>query len=178
MTDTTTRTSTGIERGWVIGAAVAALVFGVVGLLATDAALLGIAMIFGVALLIVGLSRLIIAFAGGAPTRERWFSGILGGIVLIAAVLCLSNPWDSLVALGLVIGLGWVADGVASIASATGGFRVAPRWLPVVAGIVSIVGGVIVMIFPVTGLATFVLVASILLIVIGVSMLFLLPKRR
>jgi hypothetical protein len=34
------------------------------------------------------------------------------------------------------------------------------------------------MIFPVTGLATFVLVSSILLIVIGISMLFLLPKRR
>ncbi len=167
-----------VQRGWVIGTAVAGILLGIIGLLVPPVALLGIALVFGISLIVIGTARLVLAFsAGGLERRERWFIGLLGALVMVAGVLVLSNPWESLIVLGIVIGLGWIVDGVASIAVATRGFSVRARWLPVVAGIVSIVAGIIVMIFPATGMTTFVLVAAILLILVGVATLFLLPKR-
>ncbi|GMA28710.1 HdeD family acid-resistance protein [Arenivirga flava] len=167
-----------MQRGWVIGTAVAGILLGIIGLLVPPAALLGIALVFGISLIVIGTARLVLAFSiTDLERRERWFLGLLGALVTVAGVLVLSNPWQSLIVLGIVIGLGWIADGVASIAVATQGFSARARWLPVIAGIVSIVAGVIVMIFPATGLTTFVLVAAILLILVGVATLFLLPKR-
>ncbi len=167
-----------VQRGWVIGTAVTGILLGIIGLLVPPAALLGVALVFGISLIVIGTARLVIAFSvAGLERRERWFLAVLGALVTVAGVLVLSNPWQSIIVLGIVIGLGWITDGVASIAIATRGFSARARWLPVIAGIVSIVAGVIVMIFPATGVTTFVLVAAVLLILVGIATLFLLPKR-
>lgn len=103
----------------------------------------------------------------------RWLAGLLGTLILVAGILCLSNPFGSLTVLGLVIGLGWILDGVSSITS--GRTLTGPVWLPTAAGIASVIAGILTVIMPVLALASFVSVAAILLIVVGVSGLLLLP---
>lgn len=163
-----------IHRGWVIAVAVIAIALGLIAFLVPQATLLTVAIIFGVFLIASGSFRLVTAFTSSAmPGWVRWLTGLLGGLILVAGILCLSNPWGSLTVLGIVIGAGWIFGGAASIAERAGR-NDKFRWLPVTAGIASIIAGVLVMIMPVLGLASFVVVAAILMILVGITTLFLL----
>ena len=168
-----------IERGWIVGVAVTAILLGLIATVFPGAVLLTVAILFGINLIIGGFFHLILAFtADRFPGRVRWLYGVLGGLVVVAGILCLSNPFRSLAVLGVVIGLGWMLGGVASIVGGTMGETAGPRWLSIATGIVWIVGGLLVIIIPVAGLASFVLVAGILLVIIGVSTLLLLTRTR
>ncbi|NQX11870.1 DUF308 domain-containing protein [Microbacteriaceae bacterium VKM Ac-2855] len=168
----------GVERGWIVAVAILAIVLGVIAFLVPGATLLTVAILFGIHLIASGVFRLIMAFtADRLPGSIRWLTGLLGGLVLVGGILCLSNPWQSLSILGIVIGAAWIVDGVASIASrATRTDQL--RWLPVTAGIASIIAGVLVAIMPILALASFVTVAAILLVIVGVTTLFLLSSGR
>lgn len=168
-----------IERSWIVGVAVTAILLGLIATVFPGAVLLTVAILFGINLIIGGFFHLIVAFtADRFPGRVRWLYGVLGGLVVVAGILCLSNPFRSLAVLGVVIGLGWMLGGVASIVGGTMGETAGPRWLSIATGIVWIVGGLLVIIIPVAGLASFVLVAGILLVIIGVSTLLLLTRSR
>jgi uncharacterized membrane protein HdeD (DUF308 family) len=167
-----------VERGWIVAVAAIAIVLGVVAFLIPEASLLTVAIVFGIYLIASGAFRLVTAFTvARLPRAVRWLTGLMGGLILVAGVLCLSDPWESLAVLGVVIGLGWIFEGIASIASRTGRTD-RLRWLPVSAGIVSIVAGVLAVIMPVLALTSFVLVIAVLLIVIGIATLFLLAFGR
>ena len=168
-----------IERSWIVGVAVTAILLGIIATVFPRAILLTVAVLFGINLIIAGFFQLIIAFtADRLPGRVRWLYGVLGGLVVAAGVLCLSNPFRSLTVLGVVIGLGWVLNGLASIIGGTLGEAGGPRWLSIASGTVWIVAGILVIIIPVAGLASFVLVGGILLVVIGASTLLLLTRSH
>lgn len=168
-----------IERGWIVGVAVTAILLGLIATVFPGAVLLTVAIVFGINLIISGFFQLIVAFtADRFPGRVRWLYGVLGGLVAVAGILCLSNPFRSLSILGVVIGLGWILNGLASIVGGTLGEQGGPRWLSIASGTVWIVAGLLVVIIPVAGLASFVLVAGILLVVIGVSTLLLLTRSH
>ncbi|NQX37194.1 HdeD family acid-resistance protein [Herbiconiux sp. VKM Ac-2851] len=163
-----------VERGWIIAVSVLAILLGVIAFLIPRATLLTVAIVFGIYLIASGTFRLVTAFTTARlPGWVRWLTGLLGALILVAGILCLSNPWESLTVLGIVIGLGWIFDGVASIASRSGRTD-KRRWLPVTAGIAAIIAGVLAMIMPIIALAAFVTVTAILMILIGVATLFLL----
>ncbi|MET4783254.1 DUF308 domain-containing protein [Glaciihabitans sp. UYNi722] len=168
-----------IERSWIVGVAVTAILLGLIATVFPGAVLLTVAIVFGISLIVSGFFQLIVAFtAERFPGRVRWLYGVLGGLVVIAGILCLSNPFRSLSVLGVVIGLGWMLNGVASIVGGTIGEKGGPRWLSIASGIVWIVGGLLVVIIPVAGLASFVLVSGILLVIIGAATLLLLTRSR
>jgi uncharacterized membrane protein HdeD (DUF308 family) len=167
-----------IHRGTIVGVAVAAIILGVIALFFPSASLLTIAVIFGLSLVVLGLFRLIVAFtATDLSTGMRWLTGILGALILIAAVVCLIDPFQSLRVLGLVIGIGWIFEGATGIIGGTVGYVGGPRWYSILAGIVSVIAGIVVMILPVAALSVFVTVAAIILIVVGIVTLAHLPRR-
>lgn len=167
---------TSVERGWITAVAILAIVLGVIAFLVPGATLLTVAILFGIHLIASGVFRLIMAFtADRLPRSIRWLTGLLGGLVLVGGILTLANPWQSLAVLGIVIGAAWIVDGIASIAGRAGRTDQL-RWLPVTAGIASIIAGVLVAIMPILALASFVIVAAILLIIVGISTLFLLSN--
>lgn len=79
--------------------------------------------------------------------------------------------------LALVIGIGWIVDGVASVVAGFTGRTALPRWLAVVTGVVSVIGGIVIVTLPGLAIATFVLVGGWILIAIGVATLFSLPPK-
>lgn len=167
---------TAVERSWIIGVSLIAIVLGVIAVLIPGPTLLTVAIVFGIHLIAAGVFRLLLAFtASRLEARVRWLAGLLGALILVTGILCLSNPFESLTVLGLVIGLGWILDGVSSITS--GRTVSGPAWLPIAAGIASVIAGILTIIMPVLALTSFVTVVAILLIVIGVSGLLLLPGR-
>lgn len=167
-----------LERGFVLASAITAIVMGVIALFWPGVTLLTVALLFGAYLIVAGVFRLVLAITSTAlGTGARWFIGILGVLVLVAGVIALANPAESLVVLALVIGIGWIVDGIASVVAGFTGRTALPRWLAVVTGIVSVIGGIVIFTLPGLAIATFVLIGGWILIAIGVATLFSLPPK-
>jgi uncharacterized membrane protein HdeD (DUF308 family) len=167
-----------IHRGELVAVAIIGIVLGVIGILWPGVTLLTVAIIFGSYLIASGVFRVTAALvADRLGTGLRWLTGFLGLIVIIAGIICLANPFQSLVVLAFVIGIGWMAEGVVDIVAAVRGTGT-PSWLGWVSGVVSVLAGIIVFVLPALAIATFVLVASILLIAVSVTTLLTLPRKR
>jgi len=155
-----------------IAVGIIAIVLGIIGLVWPGAPLFTIAVLFGLYLLISGIAR--IAFA--VSVRDigvglRWAIGILGGLIAIAGVFCLFNPYDSLVVLAIVLGVGWIIEGIYDIVAGITGHAITPRWWAIVIGIITLIAGIVVLLMPDVALATFVIAGGFLLILIGIMTL-------
>jgi uncharacterized membrane protein HdeD (DUF308 family) len=167
-----------LERGFVIATAISAIALGIAALVWPGATLITAALLFGAYLVVVGIFRLVIAFTSDTlTTGVRWFIGILGVLTVVAGIIALNNLGGTLLVLTFVIGIGWILDGVASIIGGFTGRTALPRWLAVLAGLVSIAGGIVVFTLPVLAIAVFVLFTGWILIAIGVATLFTLPPK-
>lgn len=165
-----------VHRGQLVAVAVIGLVLGVIGLVFPGATLLTVAVLFGSYLIASGIFRITAALvADNLSTSLRWFTGIMGLIVIVAGIVCLANPFDSIVVLAIVIGLGWIAEGLVDFLAGLRG-SVVPRWLGFVSGIAGIAGGVAMFVLPAAGLGALVAIGSIILIVVSLSTLLTLPR--
>ncbi|WP_394770959.1 HdeD family acid-resistance protein [Lacisediminihabitans sp.] len=167
-----------IHRGEPVAVAVIGLILGIIGLVWPQATLFTVAILFGIYLIASGIFRITVAFvADQLSTGLRWFTGLVGLLVVAAGVICLANPFRSLIVLAFVIGVGWIAEGAVDIMGAVRGTG-NPRWLGWLSGILSIVAGIIMFVLPALAISAFVAIASILLIIVSISTLFTLPRAR
>ncbi|MGV8911811.1 MAG: HdeD family acid-resistance protein [Rhodoglobus sp.] len=167
-----------VHRGQLMAVAVIGLVLGVIGLLFPGATLLTIAVLFGIYLIASGMYRITAAFvSNNLDSSMRWVTGSLGLLVVIAGILCLSNPFQSLVALALVIGIGWILEGIIDL---VGGVRgtIQPRWFGWVSGIVSMAAGVAMFVLPAAGIFSLVAIGAILMIAVSITTLLTLPRKN
>lgn len=165
-----------VHRGQIVAIAVIGILLGVIGLLFPGPTLFTVAVLFGSFLVAAGIFRIMAAVtADGLTPALRWLSALLGVLVVIAGIVCLSNPFRSLIVLAFVIGLGWILDGVIDFMS---GLRnvIRPRWFGFVSGIVSIAGGVAMFVLPAAGTALLVTIGAVLLIVVSVTNLLMIPR--
>ena len=168
-----------LERGFVIATAISAIALGVAALVWPGATLITVALLFGAYLVVSGIFRLVIAFTSDSlSTGVRWFVGIMGVLIIIAGIIALNNLAQSLLVLAFVIGFGWIFDGVAAIAGGITGRTALPRWLAIVSGVISIIGGIVVFTLPGLAIVTFVIFGGWILIAIGVATLFSLPPKK
>ena len=166
-----------VHRGQLVTVAVIGLVLGIIAILFPGATLLTVAILFGIYLIASGLFRITAAFvAEQMGTGMRWLSGIMGLLIVAAAVICLSNPFQSLVVLAVVIGAGWILEGVVDLAAGVRG-TIQPRWFGWVSGIVSIAAGVAMFVLPAAGVLALVSIGGILLIVVSATTLLALPRK-
>lgn len=168
-----------LERGFVIATAISAIALGVAALVWPGATLVTVALLFGAYLVVSGIFRLVIAFTSDSlSTGIRWFVGIMGVLIIIAGIIALNNLAQSLLVLAFVIGFGWIFDGVAAIAAGITGRSALPRWLSIVSGVISIIGGIVVFTLPGLAIVTFVIFGGWILIAIGIATLFSLPAKK
>ncbi len=167
-----------LYRSQLVVVAALGVVLGLIGLVYPDATLLTVALLFGIYLVISGVFRITSAFVSDtlAPAM-RWLTGVMGLIVLVAGIICLADPFDSLIVLAVVIGVGWIAEGVVDLMAGVKR-TVHPRWLAYVSGIISIAAGVAMFVLPAAGLASLVAIGSILLIVVSVTTMLTVPRKN
>ena len=165
-------------RTTMIATSVVGIVLGIIALVWPRATLLIIGVLFGISLIMAGLFRLYEAFASTLLSGGwRFALGLIGVLILAAGIIAVFNPEESLVFLAIFIGIGWIFQGIADLARASAGSQHVPRWLLVLSGVVSIVAGIVMMLIPGLALATFLIIAAIMLIVISVVTLLTLPKK-
>jgi uncharacterized membrane protein HdeD (DUF308 family) len=142
-------TGTRVAAG-LLGAA--ALVIGVVLMFNPVAAARTLALLLGLSLAIGGLLEI----AVGWDTRRRWFSVVLGAILVIGGVLAVVWPGITLVALAWITGLTLIVHGAFRVGLALATRAEIPSWgWLVLAGAVNVLLGVLAIVWP--GATVFVL---------------------
>ena len=129
-----------------------------------------VAVMFGIQLVILGVVRIVLAASvSGVPRWLKVLSVILGILTIIAGVICFTRPQASLVILAILLAAGWIADGIADLARGFGRERSGgQRTYLIILGIVSIVAGLVVAIFPGPSLVLLTQIAGVCLLIIGV----------
>src|SRR4051794_27331683 len=97
---------------------VVSLVAGVLALVYPGITLLAVGLIFGVYLLMAGAFELVNAIVGDPESRA--LSAIVGIVGMIAGLVCLRRPGESLLALVVVLGIYLIVTGVAELVRAVG----------------------------------------------------------
>jgi uncharacterized membrane protein HdeD (DUF308 family) len=154
---------TQIAKEWWLVAVlgVVSLVCGVLAIVYPDITLLAMGIIFGFYLLLAGIYELVEAIVGDAASRA--LSAIVGVVALIAGLVCLRRPGESLLALIAVLGIYLIVTGIARLVRAFASAE--HRGLGVLAAIVDLVLGILILSWPDESLVT-------LAILFGISLIF------
>jgi len=160
-----------IRRNWWMLAlrGVLAIIFGLIALLAPGIALLAFVYVFGVYALIDGIMAAYIAIRErGSLSRWAWilFEGLLG---IIAGIVAFIYPGLTALVLLYIVAIWAVVTGIMEIVTAIAirGFT-AREWALGLAGILSILFGIVLFIFPGTGLLSILWLVGVYSIVFGI----------
>ncbi|WIE74279.1 DUF308 domain-containing protein [Curtobacterium sp. MCSS17_007] len=165
-------------RAFVVMSATVAIVLGVVAVVWPRPSLVLVALVFGVYLVVSGVMRAVAAVRGhGTPAVWRWTSGVVGGLVGVAGLVALLDPAIPLLAYAVLAGVAFLVEGVTALVGAIVGHPGSSRLPTVVSGLLSIIGGVVVLVAPGLALTVFTVFSGIALVVVGAAALLLLPPR-
>jgi uncharacterized membrane protein HdeD (DUF308 family) len=140
------------------------LVTGVLAMVWPGVTLLTLGILFGIYLLVSAILEIIDAIAGDPGGRA--LSAILGIVSLIAGLICIRRPGESLLAIVIVVGIFLIAEGVIRVIRAfTGpGTRV---WA-VLLGLLDVGAGIVIMAWPEIGLVTLAIFFAVTMVVRGI----------
>jgi uncharacterized membrane protein HdeD (DUF308 family) len=158
------------QASWPVALAlgIAALAMGVFTLVWPDKTLLVVAVLFGVYLLLSGVLQFAHAFNArfGAGTRVLMFAS--GTLSVLLGLICFRGAEQSVVLLGLWIGIGWLFRGFAELAAAITAPDLPGRGWIVFLGIISVLAGMVLITSPVNSVVVLAVLAGWWLAAIGV----------
>ena len=148
---------------------VAGALGGVVGIIALaypGPTLLAVGIIFGAYLAVWGTMLIVHAVSGeGAPTVARVLGAIVGLLGVLAGLILLVRPDESVLTAAWVLGFWWTLTGVMQLAHGIG--EAEGRGWNIFMGIVGLIAGIIILASPEIGLVTLVWIVGLGLIVHG-----------
>ncbi|MGP3999541.1 HdeD family acid-resistance protein [Streptomyces sp. 8N706] len=154
---------------WALGFALATLVPGILVLVWPEATLHVLAVIVGLHLLVAGGFRFVTAFPRDGDRGGSGVAGVLVPVVaVLAGVLVLRHPLQTIAALSLIVGAYWLLSGllIAFVAIADRGL--AHRGLAFAAGALGVVAGIVVLGYPVESAVALTRLLGLWLILLGV----------
>ncbi|MFD9395316.1 HdeD family acid-resistance protein [Streptomyces sp. NPDC060000] len=132
---------------WILGSAVATLVPGILILVWPDETLHVLAVLIGLYLLVTGVFRFVAAFARG-DHGERLTGLLLAVLYVVAGVLCLRNPLQTIATLSLIVGVLWLVSGILTLFTALATRELPHRGVVLGAAVLAIVAGIVVLALP------------------------------
>jgi uncharacterized membrane protein HdeD (DUF308 family) len=149
-----------------------AIVFGILVWVWPRISLLVLIVLFGIFAIVSGIFALGAAFQAYKAHRGWWMLGVSGVLCIIAGVLALIWPHETALILLYVIAIWAIVTGVSEIAAAfTPGRTSGDEWLLVISGVLSIIFGILLFVFPGVGLLALVWLIGIYAILYGVMLL-------
>ena len=122
-----------------------------------------IAVLLGVLLLVSGIFNLIRMFSSGES--HRIWLGISGLLLIVLGVILIRHLHLTVALIGLLIGIGWIVQGLSALAAGFSGGEGHGWWI--FFGIVSLIGGIVVTAFPTNSVTVIAVLAGIWFIVQG-----------
>jgi uncharacterized membrane protein HdeD (DUF308 family) len=162
-------TTTGRHWGLHLFNGAVMVVIGIVVLVWPGASLLVISWLFAITLLVNGVVQILRSIADSeASGGRRVLWGLLGALSLLVGVLCLRSPLHTLAAIALLIGSWWLVSGVLTLIAAVSGATAGSRGWAAVLGVLSVIGGFVVLLQPGISLAVLTIMLGLWLIVLGI----------
>ncbi|MEU6217492.1 DUF308 domain-containing protein [Streptomyces sp. NPDC047022] len=162
---------------WILGAALAALVPGILVLVWPHETLHILAVLIGLYLLITGGFRFVTAFSR-EEHEERLPRLIIAVILVLAGVLCLRNPLQTIAALSLIVGVVWLVSGMLTAYTALVGRDLPHRGFVLGAAVLGIVAGIVVLALPAQSAVVLTRLLGLWLVLIGLAELMVAVALR
>ncbi|MFF8196264.1 HdeD family acid-resistance protein [Streptomyces bobili] len=157
----------GRSGSWLLGSAVATLVLGVLVLVWPDATLHVLAVLIGLHLLVTGTFRFVDVFA--RTGHERLPGLLLAVLYILAGVLCLRNPLQTINALSLIVGAVWLVSGILTLYTALAAEDLPHRGVVLGAAVLGIVAGIVVLAMPAESARALTRLLGLWLILLGLG---------
>jgi uncharacterized membrane protein HdeD (DUF308 family) len=156
---------------WKLVAGVLTIVLGAIVLAWPGPSILVASTLFGVYLLVSGLAELFMAFTLPRSAGTRVMLFISGALSVVLAILSFRHFGDAyaVLLLSLWIGIGFIFQGVSGVAAGISVSELPGRGWYVIAGIISVLAGLVVLVWPFDSIAVLTLAAGIWLVIIGVT---------
>lgn len=157
-----------IGRNWwvLLLAGIVSLAVGLVALVWPGKTVLVVAIVFAIWLIVSGIFSLVRGFAQGLTGGMRALFIITGILSLVLGIFAIRGEFQELYILALFIGIGFLFRGFASLF--LGLENKEGRGVNIFFGIVMLIGGVVVLVWPGISLITLTWVVGIWLIIIGI----------
>lgn len=158
----------GSAWGWIVAYGVLSVLAGIIAIVWPGATLTVIAIVFALQLLFAAVYQFFVAFA--IPHETGWLRAlvaVLAIVSLVVSVYLLGHVGLTLVLLAILLGAYWIVQGVTEIFVAVGHPEVRNRALIVISGILSVLAGGVVALFPGQSLVFLTYVLGFWLILFG-----------
>ncbi|GGS25239.1 hypothetical protein GCM10010269_74910 [Streptomyces humidus] len=132
---------------WILGSAVVTFVPGVLILVWPDETLHVLAVLIGLYLLATGLFRFVASFAG-EDGGARVAGLLLALLYVVAGVLSLRHPLQTIAALSLIVGVLWLVSGIVTLFTALAAEDMPHRGVVIGAAVLAVVAGIVVLALP------------------------------
>jgi uncharacterized membrane protein HdeD (DUF308 family) len=151
--------------------AVVALLFGIMALISVEFTLLFLVYLFGAYALVDGIMAVIVSLQE-RNTSSRWWILLLGGIFgIVLGVLTFFRPGDIALVIFYLVAAWLVITGLFEVISAFTLQAAGIEWLLVVAGVLSIIVGIIFFFHPVASILSIVWLLGVFALVYGVILI-------
>jgi uncharacterized membrane protein HdeD (DUF308 family) len=155
--------------GWLAGSAVTTLVPGILVLAWPDETLHVLAVLIGLYLLATGAFRFVAAFAREHGDRH---TGLLVAVLFVlAGVLCLRHPLQTVAALSLITGAVWLVTGLLTAWAALAARGMPHRGFVLGASALAVVAGVLVLALPAQSAVALTRLLGLWLVLLGLAQL-------
>ncbi|MCF2529665.1 HdeD family acid-resistance protein [Yinghuangia soli] len=157
------------QAAWqaVLLAGLATLALGCVILAWPEPTLMVVGVLFGVYLLITGVAQLIAAFGTHAATSMRVMAFISGALSVLLGLFCFRGTTQSIFLLAVWIGIGWLFRGITETMAAVSDSDMPSRGWQVFLGVITAIGGVVLIVAPFGSISVLTVFAGIWLILVG-----------
>ena len=155
---------------WKLVAGLLSVVLGAIVLAWPGPTILVASTLFGVFLLLTGFTELFLAFTLPQSGGTRFLLFISGALSLILAVLSFRHFGDgyAILLLSIWIGIGFIFQGVSEVAVSIGEKNLPGRGWYAVLGIISVIAGFVVLVWPFDSIVVLALVTGVWFVVMGV----------
>ncbi|MEU6811122.1 DUF308 domain-containing protein [Streptomyces sp. NPDC046831] len=152
---------------WLLGSALATLVPGIIVLVWPDETLHVLAVVIGLYLLVTGVFRFVSAFAREGH-GERLPALLTAVLFVVAGVLCLRNPLQTIAALSLIVGMVWLVTGMLTAYTAIAARDLPHRGFLFLAAALAVVAGIVVLVLPAQSAVALTRLLGLWLVLLGV----------
>jgi uncharacterized membrane protein HdeD (DUF308 family) len=172
-------TALGRHWGWTLAYGILTFAAGVAALAWPGVTLLVIAVLFGLQLIFAGVFRFVGAFAHTEqPGGNRALMALLGIFSLIVGLYAVRHVLLTIVALALLLGILWVVTGAMELFNALSHPGLPERDWTIFIGLLSIVAGIILLVYPAISVVTLAVLAGVWLLVFGLMQITLAFRLR
>ncbi|HET8971131.1 MAG TPA: HdeD family acid-resistance protein [Candidatus Nanopelagicales bacterium] len=160
--------SVGRHWGLLLFFGIVSIIAGLIAIFWPGPTFVVVALFFGIWLLVAGVLQIVQAFSHDRSGGSRGLLAISGTLTLILGLLCFRGPLQAAYILLLLIAFGWIIRGVLTFVVGLSGKGIPGRGWAIFAGIVLVIGGVVLLVWPIGSAKTLAVVSGIVVLLFGV----------